>query len=483
MTYPSNQVTVEAYARPVWEALGSFYSQFSEDKEFYRTLCETVVQGFSMPWTLLERQRSIVNPEGNPSAYSWPALRMVFNYSESRLKDNGSRCVALPGGITSVRFLKDKFINETYAITRGVDFEIEEWDGKTWLVFTGDPFLGSRFEINSTLNEANEISDQELVAWAVSASIDLWPLERQWAVWLKMKLRDESSAVAVQEAVKSFATGPAFAHLAIGAGRAYGHPVCEKDGEEVELITTDFRGKLVVTDQSAYRFPADATIIVGEGDVLNYCQPISSGVLWYDPSLGEFPDLPGWAIDKNELGANYTGPLLFPNEEKDVTVTSVADRTKIQVGLGGAEQDQETFWAEAHTRGIAGGTTLANYYDTRPNPVGEPEASALPTTLNPYQLLANEAFRYGAIICVLDYGQSLNPAGASFLSAWKKAMPSHQAIKSFVMFSGDVGVAASYTSGGDPYIGFGFSGSVGYYGIGPYSSAGGNPSIITQEVA
>jgi hypothetical protein len=476
MTYSPREVTVEMYARPLLEALGTYFSHFSSESEVYATLCEAIVSAFQEPWTILEQQRTLANVDDAPLVSRRPLYRLAAKESESTRDSSNRRRVLLPDGITGAAFVTDKPLAETVILTEGVNFDSVEWSGDNWLVFTSDPFTNGDFETSSILDADNEVADTEVVLWLRMVETDVLPAESQWGTQFRMTIRTEADRKAVSQLTTAFSTGPSFSAMVIGAGRAFGHPVCEKHGEVVEDIAVTRRGQLVVTDQSAYLFPDEAEIIVSIGDTLSLCQPISSAVTFYDTTRNVVPDLPGWAVSNKELGSNYEGSLVFVNEERDVIVTSTADRTKINVELGGSLADQETFWSEVHTRGMAGERTLANYLDTRPNPVGEPTSADLPATLNTYNLLFSESFIYAAAIAVLDFSQNLAYNGAAFMAAWRKALPSHQTIMSYCLMS-----ASSYmysaAIGGEPSAGMVMLVEGGYYGIGPYSSAGGQPVI------
>jgi hypothetical protein len=404
--------------------------------------------------------------------------QLTINESDRRISNDGKFRFPLPADVVSICFIADKIERPAVMWAQGLDFAVEFWGGSPWLAISHDPFLTDGLEISSTLGVDNEIADRSVALWMVAAARNIYPLAEQWGTVFDVSPTTEDQRAHLLQLFKTMALGPTSIRLMIGAGRAFGHPVCEKDEETVVSVITDRRGIAVITDQSVYRFPTAASILVAAGDSLLLGQPISSAVKWYDLATGAYPDVPALAVSKTDLGAAYIGGLIFPNEYRDVLVTSQADRTKIQVELDGTQADQQTFWDEVHTRGVAGGNTLANFLDNRPNPVGEPTASNLPATLNPYQLLLSQALSHHTILCVLDYSQTLANEGSQFLANWHKLMPSHQTIHAYSLLAGTTGSLIDlFSNPSTPGMGMVMPGAIGYYGIGTSGSAGGEPII------
>jgi hypothetical protein len=378
--YRSDEISERDYARPLVPALGTYFATLAEDKQYYEGLCRGLVAGFVEPWRLIESSKQSADPNQADVEFQWQRrLAKLSQADKVRWFDNTIR-FPMPADVTSAQFIGSSASLREALFFRGIDFEIVQQSDSFWLSFAQDPFLDSRFTVESELAEDNTISNSVIRLWLAEAGSGIYPLEQNWAAAFGMQARSEADRAFLQQLFLGLGSGPAASFMQIGAGRAFGHPVCEIDGETVEDVAHDRRGWLVVTDQSAYRYPEEAEIIVATGDALRLGQPLSSAVRWYDLARGAVPDLPGLAVSSHDLGAGYHGGLVFPNERKELLVTSQADRTKVSVELGGSEEDQTLFWDEVHTRGVAGGVTLANYLDVRPNPVGEPTAYNLPTT-------------------------------------------------------------------------------------------------------
>jgi hypothetical protein len=478
MTYTNLEVSELAFSRPLVRSMGTFFNHLSSDREYYSRFCQAIVEAYTEVWKTLAASKAQASPDTADLIYNDRYKLLRLKASDSRSGTDGKFRFPMPTDIEAVNFLTDKIERPTIFWAQGVDFGIENWGDKPWLVLNYDPFSTAGVEITSTLNESNEVSDRFVSLWMVAPTRKIYPLTEQWGAVFDVAPITEDQRSHLLQLFKTMALGPTFIRLMIGAGRAFGHPVCEVDQEVVTSVISDCRGTAVITDKSVYRFPAAALITTDIGDVLRLGQTISSAILWYDLSSGFAPELAGLAISKTELGSAYMGGLIFPNEERDVLVTSQADKTKIQVPLDGSVEDQQTFWDEVHTRGVAGGNTLANFLDTRPNPIGEPEASNLPATLNPYKLLVSQSLCYHTTLCVLDYSQSLSNEGAQFLANWRRLMPSHQDIHAYsMMVSVTGGRLSTFSNFDSPSMGLVMLGSTGYYGIGTFSSAGGEPVI------
>lgn len=480
-SYRSDEISERDYARPLVPALGTYFASLADDKQYYEGLCRSLVAGFVEPWRLIEASRRTAAPDQADVEFVWQRRLLKLNQADKVQWFDGTFRFPMPTDVTSARFIGSSASLREALFFRGIDFEIVQQGESFWLSFVKDPFLDDRFTVESELAADNTVSGTAIRLWLAEAGSGIRPLEQNWSLAFGMTARSETDRSFLSQLFLGLGSGPAAAFMQIGAGRAFGHPVCEIDGETVEDVTRDRRGVLVVTDQSAYRYPDEAEIIVSVGDTLRLGQPISSAVRWYDLARGAVPDLPGLAVGSRDLGVGYHGGLIFPNERKELLVTSQADRTKVSVELGGSEEDQTLFWDEVHTRGVAGGTTLANYLDVRPNPVGEPTAFNLPTELNPYEFFVSEVLRYHTTIVDLDYSQNLSCQGAVFLSRWKEALPAHQAIHSFSRMSvEDHTVDVIVELGEEPMMGLAMSVEGGYYALGTQTSAGGSP-VIAQE--
>lgn len=478
MTYTNLEISELAYSRPLTRALGTFFNHLSDDREYFSRLCQVLVESYTEVWSTLGVMSNQASADTADIVYRERFRKVSVYLSEARIGFDLKMRVKLPAGITSAKFVMDKLEHPLVLWVEGIDFSSEQWGDDYWLVFSTNPFL-SDFEVNTTLADDNTVANQSVELWLAYPATATYPLAEQWGEVFGLQPTTEDQKACLLQLFKSMATGPSSIRLMIGTGRAYGHPVCEKDQEIVAYVITDRRGKAVITDQSVYRFPLEAEILVEANDVLSLGQPISSAIQWYDLTSGVGPDIDGLAISAAELGSEYQSDLIFPNEDKEMLVTSQADKTKVQVELGGNLEDQQTFWDEVHTRGVAGGRTLANFLDTRPNPVGEPTSSDLPTTMNPYELLVSQALCYHTVLGVLDYSQGLLNSGSLFLARWQKLMPSHQAIHVLSILAGDTGSFMNiFSNPSDPQMGLVMSGDVGYYGIGPYSSAAGEPEIL-----
>lgn len=74
--------------------------------------------------------------------------------------------------------------------------------------------------------------------------------------------------------------------------------------------------------------------------------------------------------------------------------------------------------------------TLAHYLDKRSLSIGEPTASALPSTINPYQFVMENLLKNNCVVIKLKHSEMKYPS--SLLSLVKEVVPAEQAILFYI---------------------------------------------------
>ena len=74
--------------------------------------------------------------------------------------------------------------------------------------------------------------------------------------------------------------------------------------------------------------------------------------------------------------------------------------------------------------------TLAHYLDKRSLSIGEPTASALPGTINPYQFVMENLLKNNCVVIKLKHSEVKYPS--SLLSLVKEVVPAEQAILFYI---------------------------------------------------
>lgn len=177
---------------------------------------------------------------------------------------------------------------------------------------------------------------------------------------------------------------------------------CTSDAETVEDVFVGPFGSQVVTDRGVYRLgPADAPS-VAPGALLGPGTPVGSA--WTLTPLGpDKPALGSVTTPARLLQGSAPGGVTWYDETVPLVVDVVDGRTRVRFSLGAASQDEfDAFWAASHTNGVANGRTLAQALDTRAAPTGDPDATSLPASVNPLELLCRELLATNAYLAVVD---------------------------------------------------------------------------------
>jgi hypothetical protein len=113
-------------------------------------------------------------------------------------------------------------------------------------------------------------------------------------------------------------------------------------------------------------------------------------------------------VGSGVLAWGFWGDITFENKSTPVVVEPNVDGyTKVSWDLGGFPFDIVKFWDDVHAAGIAKNQTLAMLLDVRSEPVGQPTAASLPTTINPLQFLTDNLLRNNAYIVKVKPGSQL----------------------------------------------------------------------------
>lgn len=204
--------------------------------------------------------------------------------------------------------------------------------------------------------------DQVLRLWARNVQVDLQALYYRFGAQIGLDQPAGGSTASYRGAVieleralqKSFSTSG----LRRGIAAAAGVPIA-LGAETVERIDALSGATTVTTNANVYRFVAGSTVLVGVGDEVVEGQPLTDTIVISDFSdqNTQLPDLPAILLPGADIAAS-AGPLAFPNVQ-DVWRFYYPDGTAdVRCTVLGSTADVEAFWADVHTRGLAG-TTLA----------------------------------------------------------------------------------------------------------------------------
>lgn len=224
-----------------------------------------------------------------------------------------------------------------------------------------------------------------------------------------------------------------------------GIPLVVEATELVEVVEHGCDGTLIVTDMHVYQFPGAAVPLVAVGDTVHAGDALTDALQLYEFNCGETPaDLKALALDRGFLSTCFYGDLVFENKDVALVVDELhsSGHTYVSFGLGGQPLDVKHFFDLLHARGVADihspacptepgrrRGTLAMLLDRRTNPLDEPTASNLPTTINPLGFLITHVLRNHAyLVRVKSSGMGRDRVGLYNARHLRKLIPPHTAM-------------------------------------------------------
>lgn len=333
----------------------------------------------------------------------------------------------VPETLSDVRVILNSITNSTVVLTQGVDYFLQ--DNKLWL--RADPFEDARFpKVEEFADGA--VTDRTCSLWLYRGRWDWETVYRQFGYVVAEKFQ---SSLAYRDYVNSIYDNMVGSTTQRAITRLFAAladvPVAGST-ETVELVTTDARGLVVVTDKAAYRFKTNSVPVVAAGDIVRAGDPLVDTVQFFEFNRGQAPsvaELRAVTVGRGMLKEGYFADLVFENETVPLIVEpNVNGYTKVSFEIGGFPGDVERFWDSVHSEGVAAGETLAMLLDTRTNKVEQPTAMNLPATVNPLAFMTQNVLRNNAYAVVLKpqyFGP--NALGLAAAKVLRKLVPPHTA--------------------------------------------------------
>jgi hypothetical protein len=334
----------------------------------------------------------------------------------------------LAAAVCGVPMICNRITEPSAVLFTGIDYTIEPHSGV--IVFRDDPFSSQQFATREVYDEAGVVVDYELAMWLYHGDVDRKVLFTNWGYQWGLELPSSATYKRFLNALWDAAVGGTAAKEVYGAlTAAMDVPLALAD-ETVELITTDARHLLVVTDQNVYRFNPAAVPLVQVGEAIQAGTALTDAVQYFECNRGQVPDaVQAVQLSRNFLVEGYYDGVTFINETVPVVVGSDGTFTTVRFKLGGWPLDVDKFWEDMHQRGLEAGQTLAHLLDQRANKVGEPTAANLPATINPLQfLLANVLRNHAFIVKVRMAAVGREAAPLAVLKILSRIIPPHTAM-------------------------------------------------------
>ena len=322
----------------------------------------------------------------------------------------------LPSDVKGAGFIFNRLTSPSLSLVKNLDYLLS--DGV--ITFRENPFNNPLISSRDVYKDG-VVVDREIVLWLFRAQIDVQDIYKQHGYVINLKLDSSSRYRDLVNGIRdAVSEGAATRQLEDAIAAITDTPIVRNESEVVAHVLTDSRSQLVITDKEVYKYPLSATPIVSVGDTVRAGDQLVDTVEFIEFHDGTVPsDLVSLVVGSGLLPGGYLGGISWPNKTVDVVVDTSGIFTRVEWELGGFPGDIEKFWDDFNADGVLNPPTLAQLLDKRANPVGEPTAGSLPTTINPLEFLAQNVLRT-FVSCLRCPDQEYTARGQR---AWAEAIP------------------------------------------------------------
>ncbi len=467
-TYPPEDLNRGAQ---LLDQLGSFWATIFDDRDVLQAhlrssaneqaqshldFLEAVasVSRFTVPvfhreiWTLMTIRRSEV--ESVPSVYGpddlvyGPQSGTVLGRPEGFIQTYGGQDrldviqARLPGALARADFtLQNYVVNPSRVLAYGVDYDVN-FDRRL-IRFLRDPFQDPLVPRRDIYDDAGNPVDTEIALWVYQGDEDLDLVYTQFGYALGLRLE---SSQGYQDLLNAFwnqhVNGPNVADMQTYLAALAGAPLVRNPSEVVEVIRSEADSRLIVTDQTVYRVPLTANVVVAVGDTVRAGDILTDAVQIQELSRHEpdYSNLSAITLSPNFLSGGYFGELTFHNRRVDIEYLGpdANNRTVIRFEVTGFPADVDKFWEDVQNRGTAPGQkTLAELLDTREEPVGQPGPLNLPSQINPLEFVLDNLMRNNLfVIRVRQASFGEDALGTGLFRYLREVIPPHTTYVVFI---------------------------------------------------
>lgn len=334
--------------------------------------------------------------QGVPTLWSWRVPQTLVNPS----------CIA--NAIENPSWVG--YANQAFYYSKGL------------LGFRLNPFLDTRF----TIVETSQGPGIEL--WLYCSEWDTKTIGRQYGgpLGIPALASSESYRKLCEGAWEARVKGPSDSSLFKVIAGASGVPLCETEGEVVEVITTAPNGdQVVVTDHLAYRFPATHLVTVAVGQVLKEGQELTDALKVRHAASVRSGDeditLPPGFLNQ---ASGIRGALRFPNRRVNVIPGGLdaGGNREIYFELHGLGSDLKKY------RAAANAAQIYKLFDTRgPQALTVPTGSQIKPNVNPAVDLIAAHTKPHLVLLYGDTGRwpAVAEQQALLLTQADKILPAH----------------------------------------------------------
>jgi len=323
--------------------------------------------------------------------------------------------------------LYNRVLDPSFVMTRGIDFDIDP----TLMVinFYTDPLENELLSIKEVINDDGEVTDTIIGLWANNALVDKQHIWIHFGyvlnIWQKSSKYYRQFISALWD---QLVLGPSKTAYKLAISAVTGIPVALGD-EVVETILTEDHAMTIITDLNVYEYVPTAVPTVAVGDAVQQGSTMTDGfqVLIPTPTT-DWSGISALSVGKQFMHFDsVNGPIVFENKDVALEYLSkdIEGRTIAQFEVHGVATDVSAFWSAVHKNGIAD-KTLANYLDTRADPIDEPSELDLPELINPFEFMMENIFANNAYVVHLKPAQFATDApGLSYIGRMRLYMEAH----------------------------------------------------------
>ena len=386
---------------------------FHKDNWYALTFTETELEENSAVVAEYERDNTLKYSPSTNTAYGDKVNQPYFY-------------VGRPSDLTNASVIHSGIVSPAVTLTDGIDFWLED----SYVVFRENPFDNALIAKRDVLDSDGSVKDKECTVWIYRGSWDWKLVYEQFGYVLRLNMPSSQNYKDFVNAVMdALVDGTSLKSQQTALSVSFGVPVVKEAEETVKVITKDSKYLNVITDSHVYQFPKTNNTLVAVGDVVKAGQSLTDALQFFELNRGETiaaSQVPAITVDEGLLAWGFMSGITFNNENVSLVVTEDVDGyTKVSWELGGFSLDVDKFWDDIHKKGISEGKTLAMLLDERANPVGQPTAASLPTTVNPLQFLVDNFLRNNAFIVKLKAGSGNDKLPFLPASQIKKIQPPH----------------------------------------------------------
>ena len=355
------------------------------------------------------------------------------------------QCPLPPTFVDAPWTLQNMVVDPTKTWIKGIDYDIDT--ERNLIRFRETPFDNQLVPTRYVYGADGQVQDQEIAIWAYKGKFDLDYVYTHFGYVLGIAMQSSQFYKDLLNRLwDMYLLGASVETLRFFLSALSGAPLILGQQETVEVIQTEEDSILIVTDLNVYRVVETANLLVEVGETYFHGDPITDAFQIIETS-GAHMDLsilPYLSLSNAFTTSGQFSDLTFKNSVAalDYLGLDADDKAVVRFEVSGFPSDVERFWTAVQERGQEPGKkTLAEYLDTREDPVGQPTPADLPATINPMEFIITNLMRNNLFIMRIRQA-SFDPEapGVQFFRELGAVVPPHTTYVVFI----DLAVADTF---------------------------------------